>query len=227
MKAGYQIALYSPIWKMFIKMNKNGTMACSPIVENGIFPLGWESEIFRVIEIKPNYFALWSPTWKMFIKMNKNGTMGCSPIIENGIFPSGWESEIFALTIIKPFIDENERKVIVKDEDRKRKLEEKEKEKALKLFLQETDRKLKLEAKEKERNQKQEEKEKIEKQHKLKSSRGVVFCIYCGSLEGTYSFCDGRKNGHNYVFMKDKKDRWHIKCNKCGADRSDSNYSCS
>jgi len=171
--------------------------------------------------------------------------MGCSPIVENGIFPSGWESEIFAITIIKPFIDENERKVIVKDEDRKRKLEEKEKEKELKLFLQETERKLKQEAKEIETKQKQEdkekqkrikqeekekEKEKIEKQHKLKSSRGDVFCIYCGSLEGeiyTYSYCDGRKNGHNYVFMKDKKDRWHIKCNKCGADRSDSNYSCS
>jgi hypothetical protein len=219
MKAGYQIALYSPIWKMFIKMNKNGTMACSPIVENGIFPLGWKSEIFEVIEINSNYFAFWSPTWKMFIKMNKNGTMGCSPIVENGIFPLSWESEIFASTIIKPFIDENERKVTAKNEDRKRKLEEKEKEKALKLFLKETERIQKQEVKEK-------EKEKIEKQHKLKSSRGVVFCVYCGSLEGTYNFCDGRKNGHNYVFMKDKKERWHLKCNKCGADRIDSNYSC-
>jgi hypothetical protein len=110
----------------------------------------------------------------------------------------------------------------------------KEKEKVLKLEEQERERLFKQESKEKEKKLKQEEKEKekekIEKQHKLKSSRGVVFCIYCGSLEGeiyTYSYCDGRKNGHNYVFMKDKKDRWHIKCNKCGAHRSDSNYSCS
>ena len=113
-------------------------------------------------------------------------------------------------------------------------VEEREKEKAQKLFQQQVERELKQEAKEKELKlkieEKSKEKEKIEKQHKLKSSRGDVFCIYCGSLEGeiyTYSYCDGRKNGHNYVFMKDKKDRWHIKCNKCGADRSDSNYSCS
>ena len=214
-------ALWSPIWKMFVKMNKNGTMACSPLAENGIVPQGWESEVFNLVQLENNGFAFWSPVWKMFIKMNGNGTMGCSPLVESGLFPKGWESEIFSLTILEETFSKNGFKAL-KEEEKKRKIEAKDKEKAFK-----------LEEKAKAKQKKEEEKKKAKEQemlkHKLKTSRGESYCVYCGehdhSMYGN-EICLGREKGHSFVFMKDKSDRWKLKCNKCGKSNAHSSEGC-
>jgi hypothetical protein len=104
----------------------------------------------------------------------------------------------------------------------------KEKEKILKIEEREKEKKQKQEAKEQERKIKEEEKkkekEKKELEHKLKSSNGKTFCVYCGKEEHNVRAnpCYGRKMGHNYVFLKDKRGRLDLKCNKCGKQPYDS-----
>ncbi len=230
------IAFWSPIWKMFIKMHSNGKLGCSPVVNNGVFPDTWESEIFEIKEVMPNKFAFWNPTWKMFIKMHGNGTMGSSPISINGALPAGWESEIFEMTVIKTSIKETEEikleieknKSLEKEQGKKLIPERKEEEKKLKIEEREKEKKQKQESKEQERKIKEEEKkkekEKKELEHKLKSSNGKTFCVYCGKEEHNIRAhpCYGRKMGHNYVFLKDKRGRLDLKCNKCGKRPYDS-----
>jgi hypothetical protein len=117
----------------------------------------------------------------------------------------------------------------LKEKGKRIKSEEKEKEREIKLEEKKKANKLKLEEKEKGNRLKLEAKEKLETQHKLKSSRGEVFCIYCGLSENNCrnnTYCKGKINGHTYVFMKDKRDRWHLQCNKCGSSRSHSSDYC-
>jgi hypothetical protein len=220
-------ALWSPVWKMFVKMNNNGTLGCSPIVESGIFPKGWESEIFEIVEIKENLHAFWSPTWKMFIKMNKNGTMGCSPSVERGIFPIGWESEIFEVVVVRPNLKGVQSITLSPKPLKIERNTEKIDEKALRAAKKEEEKNLKEREKEQEKLRKEEEKRKEKEaelsKHKLKSSRGEIYCVFCGMFKSrthVVDYCSGRINDHNYVFMKDKKDRWELLCNKCGKSRS-------
>jgi hypothetical protein len=247
--------MWNPTWKMFIKMNRNATMGCSPIVESGMFPSGWESEIFKLIHIYDDCYAMWNPTWKMFIKMNRNGTMECSPIVENGVFPRGWESEIFNLTILNGYkrkkssfpevegfvkhvlvdrVNENikEKKTgafIYTEETAKEKQKREEEKKKLK----EQEKALKLEEKAREKQMIEEEKKKAKEEemlkHKLKSSRGECYCVFCGKHDHKMygnEICLGRENGHSFVFMKDKNDRWKLKCNKCGKRDFESREGC-
>jgi tetratricopeptide (TPR) repeat protein len=61
------------------------------------------------------------------------------------------------------------------------------------------------------------EQEKKDSQHKFKSSRGETFCQYCGkSTIWNDSPCEGKKNGHNYIYMKDSYGNWELTCNNCG-----------
>ena len=109
--------------------------------------------------------------------------------------------------------------MIIKIRAKQKKEEEKE--------FKETQKKKEKELKEKE---KRKEKELKDTQHKLKSSRGKTFCVYCGISQPQsilYNYCDGRVNGHNYTFIKDKKGRLKLECKKCGATSSQSSCFCS
>ena len=90
----------------------------------------------------------------------------------------------------------------------------------------EQERAAKLAAKEEEKRRREEEKAKKLKEHSFKTSRGEMFCRYCG-WDNSYSSwdCHGRENGHNYVLMK-KGDKWEPTCNKCGNDKTWDQYSC-
>lgn len=50
--------------------------------------------------------------------------------------------------------------------------------------------------------------------HKLKQSRGLKFCLYCGS-ESLDHNCDEYEK-HNYILMKDENGEWEKVCSKCG-----------
>lgn len=71
------------------------------------------------------------------------------------------------------------------------------------------------------------EEEAKSKEHRFKTSRGMTFCQYCGK-DSSYSdlACAGRKNGHNYVLMKNSGN-WKPVCNKCGKDDYYNILSCS
>jgi hypothetical protein len=93
---------------------------------------------------------------------------------------------------------------------------------------------LKQREKEQETQRKEEEKRKEKEaelsKHKLKSSRGEIYCMFCGMFKSrthVFDYCSGRINDHNYVFMKDKNDQWELLCNKCGYSRSYASESCS
>jgi hypothetical protein len=130
-------------------------------------------------------------------------------------------TSIFKSLNKKDEVDKNKERIIkIKSDIKNKEKKEKEVEKAIK--------------KEKERKNKDEEKQKkIEEElrnHKLKSSRGEIYCMFCGVDKKqlyNYESCNGRVNGHNYIFMKDNKDNWKLKCNKCGKSRSYSRESCS
>ena len=65
------------------------------------------------------------------------------------------------------------------------------------------------------------------RQHKFKSSRGILFCKYCGA-ERKYSDgeCHYRKNGHNFVYLK-VDGAWEITCNLCGTHTRNKDFNCS
>lgn len=72
------------------------------------------------------------------------------------------------------------------------------------------------------------EQEKKDVQHRFKTSKGVTFCQYCGRDTSWSSWdCSGKKNGHNFVLMKNSYGELEPICNKCGKDKSWDNYSCS
>jgi hypothetical protein len=63
--------------------------------------------------------------------------------------------------------------------------------------------------------------------HKFKSSRGILFCQYCGDER---KYCDDechyRKNGHNFVYLK-VDGAWEITCNLCGSHTRNKDFKCS
>ena len=73
--------------------------------------------------------------------------------------------------------------------------------------------------------------------HKFKSSRGVMFCKYCGNDNKNFfdGDCYNRINGHNFVYMKVEEPswmsnpttNWEITCNKCGTNAKYSDSNCS
>ena len=65
------------------------------------------------------------------------------------------------------------------------------------------------------------------KQHEFKSSRGKLFCKYCGKDNAWSSDdCQGRQHGHNYLLIKNGDDLELI-CNKCGKGEAWADVSCS
>jgi len=86
-------------------------------------------------------------------------------------------------------------------------------------------------AREQEKAAKQAEKEVAKSaklsQHKIKSSRGILFCQYCGEEQ---KYCTGechhRKNGHNFVYLK-VDGAWEITCNLCGSHTRYKDFKCS
>jgi tetratricopeptide (TPR) repeat protein len=90
-----------------------------------------------------------------------------------------------------------------------------------------------LEEKAREKHKREEEKKQAKEEemlkHKLKSSRGECYCVFCGKHDHKMygnETCLGRENGHSFVFMKDKNDRWKLKCNKCGKRDFESREGC-
>ncbi len=74
-------------------------------------------------------------------------------------------------------------------------------------------------------NNKIAEKEKLDKTHEISSSKGIVYCRYCGLLKDEFSGWDcRRKQGHKYsvkkveVFSYDSRKEFEYKpvCSKCG-----------
>lgn len=68
----------------------------------------------------------------------------------------------------------------------------------------------------------------LRKKHSFKSSRGILFCKYCG-VKNMYakSICEGRDSNHNYILMKNQANDWIPVCSKCGKDGSFSFTKCS
>ncbi len=65
------------------------------------------------------------------------------------------------------------------------------------------------------------------RQHKFKSSRGILFCKYCGGeRKYCYGECHYRKNGHNFVYLK-VDGAWEITCNLCGTHTRNKDFNCS
>jgi len=64
-------------------------------------------------------------------------------------------------------------------------------------------------------------------QHSFKSSQGQTFCQHCGCdhYDSHYP-CIGKKNGHNFVLMKNSDGEWKITCKKCGEDIYCAGYPC-
>lgn len=112
----------------------------------------------------------------------------------------------------------NEALVFYKKSNNKEKINEvNEKIKELKEFNKKRLAEEKQAEKERLAEEKRVKQEKNDSQHKFKSSRGETFCQYCGkSTIWNDSPCEGKKNGHNYVYMKDSYGNWELQCNKCG-----------
>jgi len=65
-------------------------------------------------------------------------------------------------------------------------------------------------------------------QHIFKSSRGEMFCKFCAESEYHKDIpCEGRKNEHNYIFIKSNNGSWDLKCNKCGNSKYGNIQPCS
>ena len=143
---------------------------------------------------------------------------------ENYALADGWKN------LKQPKVEE--RRAIEeqrKEADRKKQAAAAEKERERQAAAAEKERqKLQKQTEKEEREQQKEDKASAsETQHRFKTSQGKTFCQYCGKDDSWYDTdCQGKKHGHNYVYMKNKWGEWDITCNKCGKDSSWAEYPC-
>ena len=90
------IALWSPTYKRFIRMNDGNYLDKSGESASGTLPSGWTWEKFKVVDAGSGLIGLWNPRLRRFIRMN-NGRIDRSSERSDGSMPSSWQHEKFRI----------------------------------------------------------------------------------------------------------------------------------